>query len=103
MLIEKIETNQVYCFKLANGDEVVGRLTTYTDDYYVVSRPVTVLPSGQGIGLMQSLFSMKPDSEVKISRGHVMIFCDVDPRMRDHYIQTTTGITPVSNDKLIVT
>jgi hypothetical protein len=103
MLIEKIETNQVYCFKLVNGDEVIGRLLSYTDQHYEVSRPVTVLPSGQGIGLIQSLFSMRPDSEVKISRDHVMIFCDIDPRMRDHYIQTTTGIQPVSSDKMIIT
>lgn len=103
MLIEKIETNQVYCFKLANGDEIVAKVLSYDDNHFVVSKPTTVVPSAQGIGLIQSLFSMRTESNVKISRSHVMIFCDVDPRMRDHYIQTVTGIQPVTNDKMIIT
>lgn len=101
MLIEKTQVNEVYCFKLVNGDEIVARIEEVGNDHYTVSRPTTVMPGPQGIGLIQSLFSMKSDSRIRLDTSHVMMMCEVDPRMRDHYIQTVTGIQPVTNDRII--
>jgi len=102
MLLEKIQTNEVYCFKLVNGDEVIARLESSDNDNFTLNKPTTLVPSSQGIGLMQSMIAMKQDSTVKVSRSHIIMYSEVDPRMRDHYIQTTTGIQPVTKDKIII-
>ena len=102
MLIEKNDPTAVYCFKLVNGDEVVARISESDNDSYTITSPATVVPSNQGIGLMQSLFTMKDGEKIRLNRSHVMMFCEVDPRMRDHYIKTVTGIQTVTNDKIII-
>jgi hypothetical protein len=102
MLIEKSDPTTVYCFKLVNGDEVVARIVESDDSSYTITSPATVMPSNQGIALMQSLFSMKDGEKIRLSRNHVMMFCEVDPRMRDHYIKTVTGIQTVTKDKIII-
>lgn len=102
MLVEKMELNEIYCLKLVNGDEIIARIESQENDNYIINRPTTIIPSAQGIGLIQSLLGMKQDSSVKINKQHIMMFCEVDSRIRDHYIQTTTGIKPVTKDKIII-
>lgn len=102
MLIEKKDPLAVYCLKLVNGDEIVARIDASDQDSYTITDPMTVVPSGQGIALLPSLFTMKENEKIQINRMHVMMFSEVDSRMRDHYLKTVTGIQTVSNDKIIV-
>jgi len=102
MLIEKRDPTAVYCFKLVNGDEVVARIEDSDNDSYTITDPFTVVPSGQGIALVPSMFTMKESAKLRVNRIHIMMFSEVDTRMRDHYLKTVTGIQTVSNDKIIV-
>lgn len=102
MLIKKsYQTNDVVGFKMVNGDEIVARIVSVDSDSWTVSKPCTVIPGPQGIGLMQSLISADINTEVAIGRQHVMLHAPVIKQMEDHYIQTTTGIQTVSKSPLI--
>lgn len=102
MLIEKTDPTEVYCFKLVNGDEIVARISDSDNDYFTISDPATVVPSPQGIGLMQSLFTMKEGQKIRLHKFHVMMFAEVDSRMRSHYIKTVTGIETTPDAKIII-
>lgn len=91
----------VVSFKLVNGDEVVAKIIDETHDKYVVSKPCTVLPSQQGIGLIQSLFTSDLNKSITIDKGHVMLHAPTIKDVENHYIQTTTGIAPASAGGII--
>jgi hypothetical protein len=38
----KVELDQVYTLKIANGDEMVAKITAEDDNTYTVARPLTV-------------------------------------------------------------
>lgn len=95
--------NDIVSFKMVNGDEVVARIVSINADGWTISRPCTLIPSPQGIGLMQSLFSADINTEVELNKQHVMFHSPVIKQMQDHYIQTTTGIQTVSKGPMIVT
>lgn len=102
MLIKKsYEKDEIVCFKMVNGDEVIGKIASVTDDGWTITKPCTVLPSSQGLGLVQSLFSADINTEVEITKQHVMIHAPVIKQVQDHYIQTTTGIKTVSKGSII--
>ena len=103
MLINKLaEPGDILCFKLVTGDEVVAKLVEATPVGFVVNRPCTVIPSQQGIGLMQSLFSAEVNKDIELKSEHVMLHSTVIKALEDHYLQTTTGIQTVSKGPLIV-
>lgn len=103
MLMKKpYNENDIVSFKMVNGDEVVAKIVAVTGDTWSVSRPCTVIPSPQGIGLMQSLFSADINTDIEISKQHVMFHAPAIKGMQDHYIQTTTGIQTVSKGPVIV-
>lgn len=103
MLISKqYTTGDVVTFKMVNGDEVVAKVTEESSTEFRVSKPTTVMPSQQGIGLMQSLFTASLEQEIIISKSHVMMHSLTVDEIKNHYIQTTTGIQPVTGGSGIV-
>ena len=94
MLISKssIARGEIVSFKLVNGDEIVARIAEITDTGYLLSRPCLVMPSQQGIGLIQALFSADPSRDIEVSKQHVMMAAPTIDQLHSHYIKTTTGI-----------
>ena len=62
------------------------------DDHYVLNRPCLVVPSKQGIGLMQALFTVDPESRVQLNRSSIIMQAITVDAMKSHYAQTTSGI-----------
>jgi hypothetical protein len=102
MLIKKgYSEGDIVCFKIVNGDEVVAKIISVTDEGYEVSKPCTVIPSNQGLGLMQSLMCGDINNNIVLRKDHVLMHGPVIQDIENHYIRTTTGIEPVTG-KLIV-
>ena len=101
MLIQKgYSAGDIICFKLV-GEEVVAKIVEETADSYVLNKPCTVVPSQQGIGLMQSLISADINTSVTLNKSHVMMHSPVITDIENHYIRTTTGIQPATKGGII--
>ena len=102
MLINKgYSSGDVLCFKVVNGDEIVAKIVEETETGFLVSRPCTVIPSQQGIGLIQAMFSVDPEIDIQVAKSHVMIAAPTFDKLQSHYIQVTTGIQTVSKGSII--
>ena len=84
-----------------NGDELVAKIVEETDDAYIISKPTTVMPSQQGLGLMQSLFTSDLNKNIRLSKHHVMMHAPTVKDVENHYIKTVTGIEPVTAGGII--
>jgi len=97
MLINKgYEAGDIVCFKIVTGDEIIAKLVSEGSAGFVVSRPCTVIPSPQGLGLMQSLISADINTNVTLKNEHILMHGPVIKDIENHYIRTTTGIEPAS-------
>ena len=102
LVSQKYASGDVVSFKMVNGDELVAKVLEETDAGFSVSAPCTVMPSQQGLGLMQSLFSAKEDIKVFLSRQHVMFHAESLEQMKAHYVKTTTGVEIIPKQSIIV-
>ena len=99
----KVELDQVYTLKIANGDEIVAKIVEQTDTTYTVGRPLTVIPSPQGgINMMNILFTSAPDKNVTINKQQVSAIAPSRDEVCDSYLEATTGIKPVRNSKILM-
>ena len=89
-------------FKLVNGDEIIAKIVEETLAGFSVSKPMIVVPSQQGIGLMQSLFTSDLNNNVQLARMHVMLHAQTSSELVNHYISTTTGIETVTAGSIIL-
>lgn len=102
MLIQKgYAEGDIVCFKLVTGDEVIAKIIETKDVGFVVNRPCTVIPSQQGLGLMQSLISADINNNVTLKAEHIIMHGPVVSDIEKHYIHTTTGIQPVTKGGII--
>jgi hypothetical protein len=103
MLINKgYSAGDIVCFKTVAGDEIVAKIVEVGEDKYVVSRPCTVIPSPQGLALMQSLISADiNNNNVTLNKQHIVMTAPVVRDIENHYIKTTTGIEPVTKGGII--
>jgi len=104
MLVNKqssYSNGDIVSFKLANGDEVIAEIVEVTDAGWIVKRPYIVVPSQQGIGLMQALFTGNLERGLELNRSSVLLHADTIPEMHSHYIKTTTGIDVAPKSRII--
>ena len=95
------EKDTVVSFKLVNGDEIVAKVIEETDTDFTINKPCTVMPSNQGIGLLQSIFTSDLNKNISLSKSHVMMHSLTMDKMKNHYITTTTGIEPATAGGII--
>lgn len=95
------DKDTIVSFKLVNGDEIIAKVLEETDTEFVISKPTTVMPSQQGIGLLQSLFTSDLNKSIRLGKEHVMLHNPTVEDVKNHYIKTTTGIEPVSAGGII--
>jgi hypothetical protein len=93
--------NEVYSFKIANGDEIIAKVLEVSADTFVVQSPLTVIPGPQGLQLMPSFFTCELDSRVTINKSNCAMMAAARDQIRDKYIEATTGITPVRSQILV--
>jgi hypothetical protein len=98
---EKYSKDDIVTFKLSNGDEVIAKIVQDADAAFVVSKPCTVMPSQQGIGLIQSLFTGDLDKNISIDKRHIMMSALTISDIQSHYVKTTTGIDLAPAGKII--
>jgi|TARA_R110000782_G_scaffold82882_2_gene162810 hypothetical protein len=96
------ELNQVYTIKIANGDEIVAKITAEDTVSYTVLSPLTVVPGPQGIQMVRSLFTADPDAIITINKTQVSMIAASREEVCDSYIEAITGIKPVRNSKILL-
>lgn len=102
MLVSKeYQEGDIVSFKIVNGDELVARIVGVDGDNYTISKPCTIMPGPQGIGMIQSLFTANQDVTVKLNKQHVILHAPSIDQIQSHYIKTTTGIEPITRGGII--
>lgn len=87
--------DQIATFKLVNGDEIVAKIVEETDKSFQLSKPCSVVPTQQGISLMQTLFTADLNKVVPLDKAHVILHAPTVKEMEAYYIKMTTGIETV--------
>ena len=94
MLIDiPYKNGDVVSLKLSSGEEVVGRLEEDKPDGLVLSKPMMLTASQQGLGLAPFMFSVDPESKLLIKAGSVLCVTKTEKSFASQYLENTTGIT----------
>ena len=101
LVTNKYNQDDIVTFKIVNGDEIVAKIVEESDDAFTVMKPCTVMPSQQGLGLLQSLFTSDLNKSIRLEKRHVIMHAPTINDVQNHYIKTTTGIEPVSKGGII--
>jgi hypothetical protein len=93
MLISKgVTEGEVITLKLTSGEEIVAKLVEDGAAYYKLKNPQVIGMGPKGPGLMPYLFTVSPDTEVKLQKSTVTVAEATDAQFAKQFIESTTGI-----------
>ena len=91
----KLETNNIYTFKLNTGEELIARVVEINPDHMIIEHPILTVISQQGLQMMPGLFSADLSENVRLNNASWAMIAETRQDVRDSWIQATTGIAPV--------
>ena len=97
-----IEKDKVYTLKLTNAEEVVCKVVEINEDNYVVSQPLSAVPTEKGVQLIFTIFTGDPKENITINKTAVAMICTTAEQVCDHYLEATTGIKAVRKPSIIM-
>lgn len=97
----KLEKNKVYTFKLTSGEELIAKVKEIHDNEITISDPLSVAPGPQGMGLVPSMFTVDPKTEIRINKSSITVYGLTDEPVSQKYIEATGNII-VPQKKLIL-
>jgi hypothetical protein len=93
MLISKgLAVGEVVTLKLTSGEELVAKLVEDGALYYKLKNPQVIGMGPKGPGLMPYLFTVHPDTEIKLQKSTVTVAEATDASFAKQFIESTTGI-----------
>jgi hypothetical protein len=96
-----MENGKVYTFKLNSGEELIAKIVDITRDNIIVTEPVSIAPTQQGMQMIPSLFTAEPKGNVTLNTNSIAFYADTEDSIKDKYLEATTGIK-VPNKKIVL-
>jgi hypothetical protein len=96
MIIETpYKATDTITIKTTAGEELVCRFVEENDNVITIEKPMTIMATGQGIGLGPFTFTINPDAKLKINKNAVLVVHKTDAEMAKQYVNSTSGIQMV--------
>ena len=93
MFINKgVSAGEVITLKLTSGEEIVAKLVEDGAVYYKLKNPQVIGMGPKGPGLMPYLFTVNPDTEIKLQKSNVTVAEATDAQFAKQFLESTTGI-----------
>ena len=93
MLIQRgVAEGEVITLKLTSGEEIVAKLVEDGEVYYKLSKPMVIAMGAKGPGLMPYLFTVSPNTDVKLQKSTVTVAEATDEQFAKQFLESTTGI-----------
>ena len=86
---------EVVTLKLTSGEEIVAKLVEDGATHYKLKNPQVIGMGPKGPGLMPYLFTVNPDTEIRLQKSTVTVAEATDEQFAKQFIESTTGIALV--------
>ncbi len=104
MLINKAKysVGDTVSFKLATGEEIIGKLLSDDDKTISIERPLMLAMTAKGPAMAPVLMTVDPKVTLTFSKNSISILpVETDKEISDQYTLQTTGIQTVSAGSIV--
>lgn len=91
-----ISSTKVYVLKLSTGEEIITRIQPLDNNFFSITKPMTVAFGPNGVQLMPSLFTANHDDIHMLHKDNIVMMAEAKQEVSDSYIESVTGIQPIS-------
>lgn len=82
----------IYSIKLNSGEELIAKVVEKIEGAVIVTEPVSIAPTQQGMQMIPSMFTAEPGVNVTLNTNSIAFYATTEDSIKDKYIEATTGI-----------
>lgn len=97
-----IDLDTIYSFKLISGEELIAKVVARSDTQIQLSKPLLVAATPQGMQLVPAMFTVHPDRKVWLNNTAISMFSETHEDIANSYIESTTGIKPITKGSILM-
>lgn len=98
----KYTVGDTITFKLATGEEIIGKLASEDDKTLVVERPLMLAMTKNGPAMAPILMTVDLKTTLTFNKSAISIFpVETDKEIAEQYMFQTTGIQTVSAGSIV--
>jgi len=94
--------NDIVTFKLVTGEEIVARVVAETDTTVTIYKPLTLVHNGQGMALIQTIMSVRPEQELTVQKSAVVMSGISREEMTSAWYESTSGLKTPSKSSILM-
>jgi len=95
------KSNQVVCFKLVSGEEVIAKIKSEDDSTFVLTSARTLVAMQQGAGLAPIASMGDPAAELQMHKASIMFTYSPTAEIEGKYTQEVSPIATANKGKII--
>lgn len=99
MLKENFKKNQVVCFKLASGEELIAKVKSTDDNTFVLGSARTLVAMQNGAGLMPIATMGDQDTDITVAKHSVMFTYSPQKDIETKYVKEVSNIHVAGSDQ----
>jgi hypothetical protein len=84
--------NDIICFRITTGEEIVAKLKTETDTTYSVSKPLALVNGPKGVVMVPAMVTVDQNAEISYNKSAIISASVPNKNVTDSYLQTTSGL-----------
>jgi len=97
MLIEaQYKVGDVVSIKLSSGEEMIARFEDENEEVVTIAKPYILIAAQNGMALAPYMFTVAPDTKIKLKINNVICIVKSAKDAADMYIKQSTGIAIAS-------
>ena len=98
MLIEaQYKVGDVVSIKLSSGEEMIARFEDENEEVVTIAKPYILIAAQNGMALAPYMFTVAPDTKIKLKINNVICIVKSAKDAADMYIKQSTGIAIASS------
>ena len=97
MLVEsQYKTGDIISIKLSSGEEMIARFEDENEEVVTIAKPYILIAAQNGMALAPYMFTVAPDTKIKLKINNVICIVKSAKDAADMYIKQSTGIAIAS-------
>jgi hypothetical protein len=92
MLVSKYKTNDIICFRITTGEEIVAKLKSEDEKTYTVTKPLALVNGPKGVAMVPAMVTVDPTSEIHYNKASVISQSTPTKAVEGSYIENTSGL-----------
>lgn len=94
--------NDIVSLKMVTGEEIVARVVSDGEREITIYKPLTLVHSGQGFALLQTLMSAKPEVQIVVQKTAIVMSSLSRDEMRNAWYESTSGLAAPTKNSILM-